>query len=181
MESSPRNTTQISEGVETTAEAGLCVDEASEAKDTLHRVQFEFVSLIPDRVARSHAMKMYWRQKKGGRERQEKKWNENQRPILPLLVAKTSELQQRVPEELGLQEVTPGENKDSAQNIQNTTSLDLSYQLWEGLQFPFSDILYRGKNGCPYQVTVHHRKLFYHCQCCCVSRGCESEANRSSF
>jgi hypothetical protein len=121
MESSPRNTTQISEGVETTAEAGLCVDEASEAKDTLHRVQFEFVSLIPDRVARSHAMKMYWRQKKGGRERQEKKWNENQRPILPLLVAKTSELQQRVPEELGLQEVTPGENKDSAQNIQNTT------------------------------------------------------------
>jgi hypothetical protein len=180
MESPPRNT-KVPEDFETTTQAEVSVGESSEAQDRPDRVQFEFVNLISDNIARSHAMKMYWRQKKSARDRREKNWSENQRPFRPLLPARDPEVQPSVSEGPEAQKVPLGECTNRAEFTQDTSSMGLSDQLWEGLQFPFSNILFREKNSFLYQVTAEHRKLFYHCQCChsFILRGYRANTNIS--
>ncbi|OOQ86551.1 hypothetical protein PEBR_20798 [Penicillium brasilianum] len=162
MESSPRHNTKNPENFETASQAEVFVGDLSEAQGGSDRVQFEFVNLIPDTTARSHAMKMYWRQKKSTRDRREKNWSDNQRFVRPLLPAKDSAVQPYVSEQLEAQKMPLNDSTTRAQFMQDTSSMGLADQLWEGLQFPFSDILFREKDSSLCQVTVEHRTLFYH-------------------
>lgn len=163
MESSPRHNTKNPENVETASQAEVFVGDLSEAQGGSDRVQFEFVNLIPDTTARSHAMKMYWRQKKSTRDRREKNRSDNQRFVRPLLPSKDSAVQPYVPEQLEAQKMPLNDSTTRAQFMRDTSSMGLADQLWEGLQFPFSDILFREKDSSLCQVTVEHRTLFYHC------------------
>jgi hypothetical protein len=164
MESLQQNTANNPEDLETATKEEVFTEEPSNGQGTPDRVQYEFVDMITDSLARSHAMKMYWRQKKGARERREQNWSENQRAIRPLLPAKTSEVQPRdTSRELKSHEVALIGSESVAQPTQDTSLRGLSDQLWAGLRFPFSGIHYREKNDFPFQVTVEHRKLFYHC------------------
>lgn len=164
MESLQQNTANNPEDLEPATKEEVFTEEPSNVQGTPDRVQYEFVDMITDSLARSHAMKMYWRQKKGARERREQNLSENQRAIRPLLPAKTSEVQPYdTSRELKSHEVTLMGSESVAQPTQDTSLTGLSDQLWAGLRFPFSGILYREKNVFPFQVTVEHRKLFYHC------------------
>lgn len=166
MESLQQNTANHPEctDLETTTKDEVVTEEPSKAQRTPDRVQFEFVDMTTDSRARSHAMKMYWRQKKGARQRQEQNWSENQRALQPLLPAKTPKLQPSdTSRELKSHEEVLNGSESLVQSRRDTTMMGLSDQLWAGLQFPFSGILYRGKDEFSCQVTVEHRKLFYHC------------------
>jgi hypothetical protein len=154
------------EHLETATQAEVFVGDLSEAQGGSDRVQFVFVNLIPDTIARSHhshAMKMYWRQKKSVQARKERSWSENRPLFRPILPAKDLEVHPSVSEELEAQKVPLDKRTNRAQFTQDTSSWVLVDQLWEGLQFPFSDILLRAKNSSPFQVTAEHRTLFYHC------------------
>lgn len=164
MESLQQSTANSPEGLETTTNDEVFTQETSSPQGTPSLVQFEFVDMITDSLARSHAMKMYWRQKKGARERRDQNWSENQRVIRPLLPANPSEVQVcDTSRELKSHEVALEGSERAALSTQDTSLMGLSNQLWAGLQFPFSGILHREPNGFPSQVTVEHRKLFYHC------------------
>lgn len=154
------------ENLETATQAEMFVGDPSEAQGKYDRVQFVFVNLVPDTIARnhhSHAMKMYWRQKKSFQNRRKKSWSENRLFFRPILPAKNSEVHPSVSEELEAQKVPLDKRTNRARFTQDTSLRGLSDQLWEGLQFPFSGILFRAKNSSPFQVTVEHRTLFYHC------------------
>ena len=162
MESLQQNTADNPEDLETANQEDT--EEPSNVQDTSDRVQYEFVDMVTDSLARSHAMKMYWRQKKGARERREQNLSENQRAIRPLLPAKPSEVEPYdTSSELKSHEVALSASENVAQSTQDTSLMGLSDQLWAGLRFPFSGILFRETNGFPFQVTAAHRKLFYHC------------------
>lgn len=126
------------------------------------QVQYEFVENLATSAARSHAMRMYWRQKahaRDSRERDEKTQHSSLRPLLP-----------NKPSDQG--------NEQCARRLSGTDSLlnenvcpssgkrqfSLAEQLWAGIEFTFDLVLEQKTEAFSFRISAENRKLFYHCE-----------------
>lgn len=126
------------------------------------QVQYKFVENLATSAARSHAMRMYWRQKahaRDSRERGEKTQHSSLRPLLP-----------NKPSNQGNEQCARRESdKDPPLNenvypSSGKRQFSLAEQLWAGIEFTFDLVLEQKTEAFSFRISAENRKLFYHCE-----------------
>lgn len=138
------------------------------SESILHSNQphFQFVESIEKPVARSHAMKTYWRRKKG-EQQQEEYLKPNQpslRPLRPLSKPRAV----HEPETSTL--LSPTEEASSGHgylscSVKSPEELGIPDQLFANISFTFACVLGQKVEANSFQISAHHHRFFYHCEC----------------
>lgn len=126
------------------------------------QVQYEFVENLATSAARSHAMRMYWRQKahtRDSRERDEKTQHSILRPLLP---SKTSD-QGNEKFSRRLSDRDPFLN-ETVCSSSGKRQFNIAEQLWAGIEFTFDLVLGQKIEAFSFRISAENRKLFYHCE-----------------
>ncbi|KAI2710107.1 transcriptional regulator family: Fungal Specific TF [Penicillium roqueforti] len=135
------------------------------SESILHSNQphFQFVESIEKPVARSHAMKTYWRRKKG-EQQQEEYLKPNQpslRPLRPLSKPRAV----HEPETSTL--LSPTEEASSGHgylscSVKSPEELGIPGQLFANISFTFACVLGQKVEANSFQISAHHHRFFYH-------------------
>lgn len=126
------------------------------------QVQYEFVENFATSAARSHAMRMYWRQKAHARDRQERD-EKTQHSGLRLLLPSTPSDQENEQSSRQLSNRDPPLNERVCSSS-GKSQFSLAEQLWIGIEFTFDSALRQKTEAFPFRISAENRKLLYHCE-----------------